>query len=52
MASPNSSTRPQTEEMVIVHNVFRSNLEALPDLIRAADTNLYLAKGSGKNNIK
>ncbi|NMO01311.1 hemerythrin domain-containing protein [Gordonia sp. TBRC 11910] len=35
MASPDSSTRPQTEEMVIVHNVFRSNLEALPDLIRA-----------------
>ena len=26
--------------------------ESVPDLIRAADTNLYLAKGSGKNNIK
>lgn len=35
MASPTLPARPQTEEMVIVHNVFRTNLAALPDLIRA-----------------
>ncbi len=33
---PTTTNRPQTEEMVIVHNVFRTHLAALPSLIDGA----------------